>query len=53
MVDYNAVYKDKCLMEFLRLKDCYLVSNVQRSRWEHQSDFKFRQFLSENEASTA
>lgn len=25
MVDYNAVHKDKCLTEFLRLKDCYLV----------------------------
>lgn len=26
VADYNAVYKDKCLTEFLRLKDCYLVS---------------------------
>jgi hypothetical protein len=26
MVDYNHVYKDKCLTEFLRLKECYLVS---------------------------
>lgn len=23
---YNNVYKDKCLNEFLRLKECYLVS---------------------------
>lgn len=26
VADYNTVYKDKCLTEFLRLKDCYLVS---------------------------
>lgn len=26
MADYNAVHKDKCLTEFMRLKDCYLVS---------------------------
>ena len=25
MVDYNAVHKDKCLAEFLQLKNCYLV----------------------------
>ena len=25
VVDYNAVHKDKCLTEFLRLKDCYIV----------------------------
>ena len=25
MVDYNNVYKDKCLTEFLRFKECYLV----------------------------
>ena len=25
MADYNAVHKDKCLTEFMRLKDCYLV----------------------------
>lgn len=23
--DYNGVYKDKCLTEFLKLKDCYTV----------------------------
>lgn len=28
MVDYNAVHKDKCLTEFLRLKECYLVSCI-------------------------
>ncbi|KAK2064607.1 hypothetical protein LY76DRAFT_587294 [Colletotrichum caudatum] len=26
VADYNAVHKDKCSKEFLRLKDCYLVS---------------------------
>lgn len=26
MADYNNVYKDKCLTEFLVLKECYLVS---------------------------
>ena len=26
VADYNAVHKDKCLTEFMRLKDCYLVS---------------------------
>ncbi|KAL8736928.1 MAG: hypothetical protein Q9181_002193 [Wetmoreana brouardii] len=25
VADYKAVYHDKCLTEFLRLKDCYLV----------------------------
>ncbi len=25
VVDYHNVYKDKCLTEFLRLKECYLV----------------------------
>ena len=25
VADYNSVHKDKCLAEFLRLKDCYLV----------------------------
>ncbi|MCJ1453274.1 hypothetical protein MMC28_003620 [Mycoblastus sanguinarius] len=24
--DYNAVYKDKCLTEFLKLKDCYTAA---------------------------
>ena len=24
--DYNNVYQDKCLTEFLKLKNCYLVS---------------------------
>ncbi len=23
--DYNGVYKDKCMTEFLKLKDCYTV----------------------------
>ena len=26
LTDYNAVHKDMCAAEFLRLKDCYLVS---------------------------
>lgn len=25
VADYNAVEKDKCVKEFMRLKDCYLV----------------------------
>ncbi|KZF25217.1 hypothetical protein L228DRAFT_244013 [Xylona heveae TC161] len=25
VADYNHVHKDKCLTQFLRLKDCYLV----------------------------
>ncbi|ROW10663.1 hypothetical protein VPNG_05135 [Cytospora leucostoma] len=24
VADYNAVYKDKCAAEFMKLKDCYL-----------------------------
>ena len=28
VADYNSVHKDKCVTEFLRLKDCYLVSVV-------------------------
>lgn len=26
VTDYNSVHKDKCLREFMKLKDCYLVS---------------------------
>ncbi|KAF2477092.1 uncharacterized protein BDR25DRAFT_276800 [Lindgomyces ingoldianus] len=26
MADYNNVYKDKCLTEFLKLKECYLAA---------------------------
>ena len=26
VADYNSVHKDKCSKEFLKLKDCYLVS---------------------------
>lgn len=25
VADYNNVYKDKCMTEFMRLKDCYVV----------------------------
>jgi hypothetical protein len=25
VADYGHVHKDKCLVEFLRLKDCYVV----------------------------
>lgn len=25
VADYNAVHKDKCAKQFMRLKDCYLV----------------------------
>jgi hypothetical protein len=27
VADYNNVYKDKCKTEFMKLKDCYLVSD--------------------------
>ncbi|KAG8670033.1 hypothetical protein FPOAC2_09375 [Fusarium poae] len=27
IVDYNAVHKDKCVKEFMRLKDCYLAAS--------------------------
>lgn len=26
VADYNSVHKDKCMNEFMKLKDCYLVS---------------------------
>lgn len=25
MADYNNVYQDKCLTEFMKLKDCFIV----------------------------
>ena len=34
VADYNAVYKDKCVKEFMRLKDCYLVS-LHKENIEH------------------
>jgi len=27
VADYNAVHKDKCLKEFMRLKDCYVLAS--------------------------
>ncbi|KAI1016069.1 hypothetical protein LB504_008961 [Fusarium proliferatum] len=27
VADYNAVHKDKCAQEFMRLKDCYLAAS--------------------------
>jgi len=27
VADYNSVHKDKCLAEFLRLKDCYVAAS--------------------------
>ncbi|KAH7346665.1 hypothetical protein BKA65DRAFT_456394 [Rhexocercosporidium sp. MPI-PUGE-AT-0058] len=27
VADYNSVHKDKCLTEFLRLKDCYIAAS--------------------------
>ncbi|EKJ78484.1 hypothetical protein FPSE_01293 [Fusarium pseudograminearum CS3096] len=27
VADYNAVHKDKCVKEFMRLKDCYLAAS--------------------------
>lgn len=29
VADYNSVHKDKCLTEFLRLKECYTVSGLE------------------------
>ncbi|OCK90862.1 uncharacterized protein K441DRAFT_232683 [Cenococcum geophilum 1.58] len=29
VADYNNVYKDKCLPEFLKLKNCYLLLSKQ------------------------
>ncbi|TLS23500.1 uncharacterized protein PpBr36_06353 [Pyricularia pennisetigena] len=26
VADYNAVHKDKCKQEFIKLKDCYLAA---------------------------
>ncbi|KAK0651196.1 hypothetical protein B0T16DRAFT_453698 [Cercophora newfieldiana] len=26
VVDYNSVHKDKCVKEFMKLKDCFLVA---------------------------
>ncbi|TGO44618.1 hypothetical protein BOTNAR_0781g00020 [Botryotinia narcissicola] len=26
VADYNSVHKDKCLTEFMKLKDCYLIA---------------------------
>lgn len=28
--DFNGVYKDKCLAEFLKLKDCYTAAAKQK-----------------------
>ena len=28
VAEYNSVHKDKCLTEFLRLKDCYMVRRL-------------------------
>ncbi|KAJ5770953.1 uncharacterized protein N7511_003004 [Penicillium nucicola] len=28
VTDYNSVHKDMCAKEFLRLKNCYLVSSL-------------------------
>lgn len=27
VADYNSVHKDKCVKEFMQLKNCYLVRN--------------------------
>ncbi|KAI2468423.1 hypothetical protein F4781DRAFT_398247 [Annulohypoxylon bovei var. microspora] len=29
VADYNSVHKDKCVNEFLRLKDCFLKASKQ------------------------
>ncbi|KAA6414548.1 MAG: hypothetical protein FRX48_01297 [Lasallia pustulata] len=31
VADYNSVHKDKCLTEFLRLKNCYLAAAKRKS----------------------
>ncbi|KAF2197269.1 hypothetical protein GQ43DRAFT_475593 [Delitschia confertaspora ATCC 74209] len=30
VADYNNVYKDKCLTEFLKLKECYIAASKRR-----------------------
>ncbi|OXV08500.1 hypothetical protein Egran_03736 [Elaphomyces granulatus] len=30
VADYNAVYKDMCAKEFMKLKDCYLAAAKKR-----------------------
>ncbi|KAL2042443.1 hypothetical protein N7G274_004935 [Stereocaulon virgatum] len=30
IADYNGVYKDKCLTEFMKLKDCYTAAAKRR-----------------------
>lgn len=30
--DFNGIYKDKCLTEFLKLKDCYTVCDIVNSQ---------------------
>lgn len=46
--DYNAVYKDKCLAEFLKLKDCYLVNSSIAHLVNLESDIRYRLQLNEN-----
>ncbi|PSN68307.1 hypothetical protein BS50DRAFT_633911 [Corynespora cassiicola Philippines] len=30
LADYNNVHKDKCMIEFLKLKECYLANMKKR-----------------------
>lgn len=53
VVDYNAVHKDKCINEFLKLKNCYLVGCCQiqpSSRQRPVSNTGFSRRPKRNEA---
>lgn len=41
VADYNAVHKDKCAAEFMKLKDCYLVLDRHLSRPYRESADRF------------
>ncbi len=38
VADYNSVHKDKCLTEFLRLKDCYMVRSSKSYPGDYSPD---------------
>jgi len=38
MADYNNVYKDKCAVEFMKLKECFLVSQYRGRFWRWRNE---------------
>ncbi|KAK8086874.1 hypothetical protein PG994_001848 [Apiospora phragmitis] len=32
VADYNSVHKDKCVAEFMKLKDCYLSQKASKKK---------------------